>query len=151
MSNNSSKNGAEESLKDDRLTVIILIGFVFVCSFLLSKLLQNNTGYFDEKSYDLKTGLIAFHSAPGSREGRVPLTSMPADLTPFFFTKLPVNKADKELLMTIKGVGPALAESIIQNRYNHGPFTGENDLIRVKGIGKKRAEYFETVFDFGVE
>jgi len=152
MSNNSSINGAEESLKDDRLAVIILLGFFFICSFFLFKIPQNTTDYSDEKTYDLKAALITFYSTSKREQGRVvPLSSMTADLTPFFFAKLPVNTAGKDLLMTVKGVGPALAGSIINNRFNYGPFLERNDLLRVKGIGKKRAEYFETVFDFGVE
>ena len=143
MSNNSSKNGIVESPRDNRLAIIILIGFLFVCSSFLSKIFQNYTDSSDEKAYDLQAELMSFYSAPGSEKGKV--------LTPFFFTKLPVNKADKALLMTVKGIGPALAESIIQNRFNYGFFSEGNDLLRVKGIGKKRAEYFQTVFDFGVE
>lgn len=76
------------------------------------------------------------------------MLSLPADLTPFFFKKIPVNKADKKLLMTVKGIGPKLAESILQSRSDHGPFKSGNDLLKINSVGEKRARYFETVLEF---
>jgi competence protein ComEA len=48
--------------------------------------------------------------------------------------RLDVNRASKEELMLIKGIGPVFAERIIAAR----PFKKIEHLTRVKGIGKKR-------------
>jgi len=48
-------------------------------------------------------------------------------------TRIDVNKASREELETIKGIGPVLAGRIIQAR----PFKSVDELVRVKGIGEK--------------
>ncbi|BCL60784.1 hypothetical protein DGMP_14770 [Desulfomarina profundi] len=68
---------------------------------------------------------------------------------PFFWKKIPINQADSHLLMTIKGIGPGLAEKIIEARERRGFFHTINDLQQIKGVGKRRAAYFMNVFDFG--
>ncbi|OGR18278.1 MAG: hypothetical protein A2X81_02440 [Desulfobacterales bacterium GWB2_56_26] len=52
---------------------------------------------------------------------------------------MPLNSADKEMLMTVKGIGPTLAESIITYRQNYGPLKNIEDLTKIPGVGTKRA------------
>ncbi len=47
-----------------------------------------------------------------------------------------VNKASKEELMTVPGIGPKTAEAIIAYRKSK-PFDSVDDLTKVKGIGEK--------------
>jgi competence protein ComEA len=49
-----------------------------------------------------------------------------------------INTASKELLMTLPGIGETTADRIVQYRKDHGPFTTLEDLMNVKGIGKKK-------------
>jgi competence ComEA-like helix-hairpin-helix protein len=72
----------------------------------------------------------------------------PANVTPFFFTLIPINSADKNLLLTVKGIGPALADDIIEYRDKNGPFKQYSDLKKLKGIGAKRATAFAAAFTF---
>ena len=60
-----------------------------------------------------------------------------------------INKATANELCAIKGVGPKLAQKIIEFRSAHGPFSGPSDLKKVSGIGKKKAEAILTsvIFD----
>ncbi len=51
-----------------------------------------------------------------------------------------VNCAGIEELCTIKGVGPVLAQRIIDYRKEHGPFSSVDELDSVKGIGAKTVE-----------
>ncbi len=46
-----------------------------------------------------------------------------------------VNKASKEELMSISGIGEKKAEAIIKHRKKHGKFKSIDDLKNVKGIG----------------
>ncbi|MFH1094026.1 MAG: helix-hairpin-helix domain-containing protein [Candidatus Omnitrophota bacterium] len=47
-----------------------------------------------------------------------------------------VNNATESQLQTIPGIGPSLAERISRKR----PYTNINDLLKVKGIGKKKLD-----------
>ena len=51
-----------------------------------------------------------------------------------------VNRAGVEEMCALKGVGPKLAEKIIDFRTKNGPFAGPQDLEKVPGIGKKKLE-----------
>ena len=53
---------------------------------------------------------------------------------------LHINAASAEDLCALKGVGPKLAEKIIERRNSAGPFKGPSDLKKVHGIGKKKLE-----------
>ena len=46
-----------------------------------------------------------------------------------------INTADKELLMSIKGIGEKRAEAIIAYRDKNGPFKSIDQLADVKGVG----------------
>jgi len=49
-----------------------------------------------------------------------------------------INTADAATLdKSIVGVGPKKAEAIVIYRQQNGPFTTVDDLMKVKGIGKK--------------
>lgn len=47
-----------------------------------------------------------------------------------------INTADKETLMSIKGVGERRADAIIQYREKNGPFTNIEQLAEIRGIGQ---------------
>ncbi len=51
-----------------------------------------------------------------------------------------VNTATQAELETLKGVGPAKAKAIIEDRSKNGPFKSVDDLDRVKGFGKKSVD-----------
>ena len=74
---------------------------------------------------------------------------LPARVTPFFFRKIPINRADPELLQLVPGVGPHLASNIITYRDEFGFFTDEVQLLEVSGIGPKRKELLREwlIFD----
>ncbi len=49
-----------------------------------------------------------------------------------------VNSADEAALTTVRGIGPATAKSILEERAKHGPYKNADDLAeRVRGIGPK--------------
>lgn len=68
--------------------------------------------------------------------------------TPFSFEPIPINSADPELLMTVRGIGPKLAENIYRYRQENGPLTSGSDLTAIPGIGEKTAARFAPHFSF---
>lgn len=54
--------------------------------------------------------------------------------------RINVNTADAKTLITLPGIGPAYAQGIIDYRRKNGSFTSFKELLKVKGIGKKRLE-----------
>jgi competence protein ComEA len=55
-----------------------------------------------------------------------------------------VNSADEPMLHTIKGIGPAKAKAIVDERDAHGPFNDAVELAqRVKGLGVKSIEKWQ--------
>ncbi len=53
---------------------------------------------------------------------------------------LNVNAADAEALQQLPGIGPVLAQRIVNWRNEHGRFKKLEDLLKVEGIGEKRIE-----------
>ena len=51
-----------------------------------------------------------------------------------------VNRASRQLLTYVSGLGPKLAESIVEYRNEHGAFTTRERLKKVKGLGPKAFE-----------
>ena len=55
-----------------------------------------------------------------------------------------INTADAEELETLTGIGPALAQAIVDYRAGHGAFRSTEDLLLVKGIGEAKLEGFRA-------
>ncbi len=51
--------------------------------------------------------------------------------------KININQADAKTLITLKGIGKDRALKIIEYRENNGPFQKIEDIMKVKGIGRK--------------
>ncbi|MEN8198692.1 MAG: helix-hairpin-helix domain-containing protein [Thermodesulfobacteriota bacterium] len=68
--------------------------------------------------------------------------------SPFFFEPIAINFCDKDLLMSVKGIGPSLADAIMRTREKNGGFKKAEDLLQVKGIGPSRMQRFSNHFDF---
>lgn len=50
--------------------------------------------------------------------------------------KVNINTASKAELMKLDGVGPALADKILEYRKANGPFKRAQDIRRIQGFGK---------------
>jgi competence protein ComEA len=60
-------------------------------------------------------------------------------------TRVDVNSADLQLLETLPGVGPVLAQRILEQR----PYKDLADLEKVKGLGPSKIEGLKSVVTFG--
>ncbi len=74
------------------------------------------------------TSLPASRAAPRTASGTAPET---APGTPV----VDLNRAGPLELESLPGIGPALAERIIRDRGEAGPYRTVDDLLRVSGIG----------------
>ena len=54
--------------------------------------------------------------------------------------KTDLNTASAKKLGKIKAIGRKLAEKIVEFREQHGPFKKLEDLLQIKGLGKKKLE-----------
>jgi competence protein ComEA len=60
-----------------------------------------------------------------------------------------VNTANVDELARLPGVGPHLAQAIIDYRTENGPFTSLGDLAQVKGISERMATSWADLITFG--
>lgn len=81
---------------------------------------------------------------PAEEEGYTVMTSQPTEeeVTPEPTPPVDVNTAGVDELDTLDGIGPALAQRIIDYREEHGPFSSLEELLEVKGIGEATLEGF---------
>ncbi len=74
------------------------------------------------------------------REGSSSLELPPA--------RVAVNKAGLLELQNLKGVGPVIAQRILEYRTLNGPIRNSRDLMNVKGIGPKTVEINREILSF---
>ena len=60
--------------------------------------------------------------------------------TPSEGSRININTATSQELQTLRGIGPAMAQRIIEYRQTSGGFSTVDDLTNVKGIGEKTLE-----------
>lgn len=56
-----------------------------------------------------------------------------------------INTAGQAQLEELPGIGPALAQRIIDHRTKNGPFLSTEDIMAVSGIGEKRYEQLKDI------
>jgi comEA protein len=59
--------------------------------------------------------------------------------------KVNINTANKEGLTSLNGIGPVVADRIIEYREKIAPFKKKEDIKKIKGIGEKT---YEKIKDF---
>src|ERR1700682_1841375 len=60
-----------------------------------------------------------------------------------------LNSATSEELQEVPGIGPATADKILQMRKSYGAFKSVDDLVAIRGIGKKRLDKMRKYLTVG--
>jgi comEA protein len=60
-----------------------------------------------------------------------------------------INAATSEELQQVPGIGPVTAEKIVQMRKSYGPFKSVDDLLAIKGLGRKRLDKMRKYLTVG--
>ena len=69
-----------------------------------------------------------------------PLDAPPASTAPMTTARIDVNQATAAELESLPGIGPTLAQNIVDHRLAHGFFLEVEDLLEVSGIGPAKLE-----------
>lgn len=75
---------------------------------------------------------IVIPASGPNNPGTAPVAVTAAD------SRVRINDADASLLETLPGVGPVLAEAILDHRAEYGSFRSVEDLLDVPGIGEQK-------------
>ncbi|MCX5712164.1 MAG: helix-hairpin-helix domain-containing protein [Candidatus Omnitrophica bacterium] len=62
------------------------------------------------------------------------------------FSKIDLNSADKDALMSVSGIGAKLADRIIEYRQASGGFSDNQELKSIKGMTEARFEKIKDTF-----
>ena len=87
-----------------------------------------------QKIYVPKVGEQQAVAAGGGADGGAVVASGTNDTAGL----ININTASAAELQTLSGIGPSMAQSIIDERTKNGPFASVDDLMRVSGIGEKK-------------
>jgi len=60
-----------------------------------------------------------------------------------------INTATSAELQQVPGIGPATAEKILKMRKSYGAFKSVDDLLAIRGIGKKRLDKMRKYLTVG--
>jgi competence protein ComEA len=97
-----------------------------------------------QMSTPLETG-TRVEIGPSEREsGRVTISPIDPGKKFVLGIPIPLNQAGAEALAIIPGISHSLARRIVEFRDSHGPFKTWHELRRVKGIGPKKVERFQS-------
>jgi competence protein ComEA len=87
----------------------------------------------------LSVFLVLLASSPG-RAAQSPAPAGSSSAKPAPSAQVDVNTASAADLQAVPGIGKALAQRIVEFREKNGPFSGIDDLVKVRGIGEKSIE-----------
>ncbi|MDR5683164.1 MAG: helix-hairpin-helix domain-containing protein [Armatimonadota bacterium] len=85
-----------------------------------------------------QTPPVVIHAPAETPPAQIAVAPRPAGRLPVGPVSL--NTASAAELERLPGIGPKLAQRIVEDRAHNGPYASVEDLRRVKGIGPRRIE-----------
>ena len=101
-------------------------------------------------------GALAFFSvrsaaAPADEYTVAVERSVPAEQVVPEKAPIDINTASAEELQELMGIGPVLAQAIVDYRAEHGPFASVDELLEVSGIGATKLDNIRSDVTVGGE
>jgi competence protein ComEA len=93
-----------------------------------------------QKIHVPRKGEVSLPTVASVAPSRTPRSAPQAAATATPQFPINLNTATAEQLEAIPGIGPVLAQRIIEYRQTHGRFQSVDELLEVRGIGPKRLE-----------
>ncbi len=130
--------------QEQRIVLFLLTTFAIGCAVLWYRRQQPAPAVEPRliAEFEHRTGVSALAEtsvANDSIENKKPLRQIagafPIDL----------NAASQQELMRLPGIGAVMAQRIVEYRELHGRFRSADDLLRVKGIGKKTLQKLQPL------
>lgn len=84
---------------------------------------------------------------PKEGEGPATAAAVPSDEDPAESGPLHINSATVPELERLPGIGPSLANAIVDYREGYGPFSSPQDLLSVPGIGPAKLAAIEDLIE----
>lgn len=122
-----------------------LIVFTAECSFHLKQ--SDDVNGLKEMSLGFNDETLILNQSVLTQGAQID-GSVPADFTPLFFLKIPINEASAQLLQTIPGVGPKTAEQILQLRQKKSRIKEIDELLLIRGVGVKKQKILGQYLSF---
>ena len=118
----------------NKSVVVFSAAIVIFVSFILGFLIGRNTG---------NSNVIVSYNKTTTT---TPISSTNQSVS---VNKININTADESLLCELPGIGPKIAQRIIEYRQEHGPFKTIQEITNVSGIGDKTFQSLESLITVG--
>lgn len=105
-----------------------------------------------EDGQQLKIGDVASVAGSAPQQGGSPFTVVPTQPgggNPNLGDLVNINTATADELESLPGVGPTMAQNIINYRNQHGPFAQIEDIMNVPGIGPSTFDAIQDLITTG--